>query len=229
MKKETAVAISREAKIINVVMPDAKMEPAGRINYFHRVTKEAGKLSIAAAFYAGLELMRVKKNLVGHGEFQKWVESNCDFAYSTGHNYIHVAYMCLDKAGYECDELLDGSDTTRVKAVEDAAEKCESDSLNEIYIELGIVKKSKSNMGGKREGAGRKRKDDAEALAREAEEIAGKAGALEISKTVGDLFVLAVSQDLFGSVGTVELKEQIETLEQVLKRAKEIVKSRKGK
>lgn len=229
MEKETAVAISREAKIINVVMPESKMEPAGRINYFHRVTKEAGKLSIAAAFYAGLELMRVKKNLVGHGEFQKWVESNCDFAYSTGHNYIHVAYMCLDKAGYECDELLDGSDTTRVKAVEDAAEKCESDSLNEIYIELGIVKKSKSNLGGWRQGAGRKRKDAAAELAEQAEAQAAGLGASAVAQATGDLYAAAVTGGGLGNCPDDKLKCVIDMLKQIVRCGEEILKSRKRK
>ena len=228
-KKNTEVILANEAKIVSVVMPDASMEPAGRVNYFHRVTKEAGKLSIAAAFYAGLELMNVKANLTKHGEFSQWIASNCDFGASTAQNYIHVAYMCLSKAGYDCDELIEGSDSSRMKAIEDAADRCESDNLNEIYIDLGIVKKSKSRMGGKREGAGRPRKDSQEELAKQAEAISASCCAQAFQDTLGTLYRLAITEDAFGTLVDVQIKTQLDILEKIVARGKEILKSRKAK
>ena len=233
-KKNTEVILANEAKIVSVVMPDASMEPAGRVNYFHRVTKEAGKLSIAAAFYAGLELMNVKANLTKHGELSQWIASNCDFGAKTAQNYIHVAYMCLSRAGYDCDELIEGSDSSRMKAIEDAADRCESDNLNEIYIDLGIVKKSKSRMGGSRvkeaeangKKVGRPSKADLEARLQQQEE---ELGADSIQKRVADLFAAAVTGGGLGNCDDKELASAVDMLKQIVKCGEEIIKSRNGK
>lgn len=218
--------VKKNTMLINIVAPGAEMDAASRINHYHQLSMQAGVVAVKAALEVGMTLFQEK--IRRQGTFQAWVEQNCDFSIRTSYNYLNLLQKSIGSQN-DLMQLSDMSAKKREAAIDEFSSTVESKTLSELMCDYGIIQRSKSNLGGKREGAGRKRKDDAEALAREAEEIAGKAGALEISKTVGDLFVLAVSQDLFGSVGTVELKEQIETLEQVLKRAKDIFKSRKDK
>lgn len=226
---ETWKAKDFSSQLVNLKQPSASLDRPGRILFYHTMAMEAGKISIAAALMTALELHKAK--LEHPSEFVAWCEANLQhgdikLGMRTAYKYLAVLNKTIGR-NVSIDELAQDTEQGKLEAVATFTTYTNYQSLYQLYHEEGIVKAS--NLGGGGRGQGRKRKDDAEALAREAEEIAGKAGALEISKTVGNLFVLAVSQDLFGSVGTVELKEQIETLEQVLKRAKAIFKSRKDK
>ena len=217
--------VEKPMQIVSVMMPSPTMERAGRINYFHKVAEESGAISVRAAFLAGLELMRAK-NEIAPGEFLAWIGSNCAFSTRTAQNYMRVAAEYLGRH-FKLGKLLDTTDAERISAVESISAEVGDATVRELYVELGIVKKSKSNLGGRREGAGRPRKVAAAELAAQAEAVAAKAGAVELQKTVGELFVLAVSNDGFGAFETPLLREAVETLEQVVRRAKAILDSRK--
>ena len=230
MKKNqsTALSIATNTQAVQVLMPTPGMERAGRVNYFHQVAEEAGAISIKAAFFAGLELMKAKKELP-HGQYEQWVDSNCNFSTKTACNYVAVATAYLDKK-FDIKHLIDASDAERQQAVETASADCEDATLRQLYVELGIVKKSKSNLGGKREGAGRKRKDSAAELAEQAEKIANSG---ELAKTVlyqitSDLYTKGVVEGGFGSLETADLKGVVQTIKDILGKANEILKSRKS-
>lgn len=223
-----SISVIANQNLVAVTMPPPGTESSGRINYFHRVTKEAGRISIAAAFYAGIELAKVKAR-IGHGEFQGWIASNCEFKYSTAHNYIHMVTMYFMNNGIELADMLDASDVQRQEAITQVIENCESNSLTEIYVDLGIVKKSKSNLGGKREGAGRPRKQSAEELAKKADAVSNALTAEATRDCVAQLYVLGVTQGGFGEMNDADLKGALGTLESVLQKAEEILKSRRSK
>ena len=84
-------------------------------------------------------------------------------------------------------------------------------------------------MGGPREGAGRKRKDSAEEMAKQAEDIANALTAEATRDSVAKLYNLGIVQGGFGEMNDTDLKDAIDALESVLKKAKEIIKSRKSK
>ena len=223
-----SISVITNQNLVAVTMPPPGTESAGRINYFHRVTKEAGRISIAAAFYAGIELAKVKAN-IGHGAFQGWVASNCEVKYRTAHNYIHMVTMYFMNNGIELADMLDASDVQRQEAITQVIENCESNSLTEIYVDLGIVKKSKSNLGGKREGAGRPRKQSAEELAKQAEEVAKHAAGVETLDLAAKLYNAAVLQGGLGELEDDQLKSVCETAEQIASKAGDIIKSRRSK
>ena len=229
MKKSTttALAISSNTKTIQVLMPSPDMDRSGRINYFHSVAEEAGEISIKAALFAGLELMKAKQD-IQNGGYEKWIDSNCTFSVRTARNYVAVATEYLSKK-FDIKHLISSSDAERQEAVEETSNDVGDASLRQLYIELGIVKKSKSKMGGPREGAGRPRKDSQEALAAAAEQQAAELGAESIVQRVGDLYTAAVIQGGIGNCKSEDLKNIRDMLKQILGEAEEILKSRKAK
>lgn len=200
------------------------MERAGRINYFHRVAEESGAISIKAAFFAGLELMKAKEE-IEHGDFGKWIDANCAFKARTAQNYIHTAYMYLSKK-FDVDHLLETTDVERQEAIEVTSKDCGDATLRDLYLELGICKKSPSKMGGKREGAGRPRKEDLEASLKQQEE---ELGAESIRQRVADLFAAAVTGGGLGNCDDKELASAVDMLKQIVKCGEEILKSRRRK
>lgn len=216
-KNQFAVAATAETEIVSIVMPSPSMDAAGRINYFHNVSKQAGKVSIKAAIFAGLELARVKASLP-HGEYQNWIVANCSFKYSTAHNYIAIAYRLISDTELEFDDLLEDTDTARIGAVETASSACETNSLTELYVDLGIVKKSKSNLGGFRQGAGRKSKEEKAKMALAAQAAAqdGELAAKTVEGMISELYRVLVIEDAIGDLDEDKLQSVNDSLMNIL-------------
>lgn len=216
--------VKSEPRMIDVVLPGKQMDAAGRINYFHTLSKQAGEVAVKAALYAGMELFKAK---IDHsGTFDAWVEQNCSFGRRTAYNYLALLTETIGK-GADLVGLAEDSDDGRTAAIDEYAGDMESKGLTELYVDLGIVKKSKSNLGGRREGAGRPRKQSAEELAKQADAVSNALTAEATRDCVAQLYVLGVTQGGFGEMNDTDLKGVVDTLESVLKKAKEIIKSRK--
>ena len=212
-----------EPRMIDIVLPGQQMDAAGRINYFHTLSKQAGEVAVKAALYAGMELFKAK---VEHpGTFDAWVEQNCSFKRATAYNYLKLLSETVGK-GADLVGLAEDTDDARTEAIAEYAGNMESKGLTELYVDLGIVKKSKSNLGGKRPGAGRPQKKSAEELAQQAEAVSNALTAEATRDTVVKLYNLGIVQGGFGEMNDTDLKGAIDTLESVLQKAKEIIKSR---
>src|ERR1700722_10551482 len=55
----------------------------------HKAVLEALESGLGHAIKAG-EYLAAAKKLVGHGEWAKWVERNCEFSYRTARSYLRV-------------------------------------------------------------------------------------------------------------------------------------------
>ena len=215
--------VKSEPRMIDIVLPGQQMDAAGRINYFHTLSKQAGEVAVKAALYAGMELFKAK---VEHpGTFDAWVEQNCSFKRATAYNYLKLLSETVGK-GADLVGLAEDTDDARTEAIAEYAGNMESKGLTELYVDLGIVKKSKSNLGGKRPGAGRPQKKSAEELAQQAEAVSNALTAEATRDTVVKLYNLGIVQGGFGEMNDTDLKGTIDTLESVLQKAKEIIKSR---
>ena len=223
-KKNAIVKKTDEKYLVTVVPPSEEMDLGKKINYFQDVIKQSFAISGMAAVINGVLLSKAK---IEHPQtFLSWLEANTSVSERTCYNYISVATKTL---GNPLVEELAKKGTNEIQSgvqVAMAKLKIESKPLSELYCEVGIMKKTPSRMGGKREGAGRKRKED---LAAQAEAIAGEGCRFQINALVKDLFIAAVTNDEFGAFKDAELKAHVETLEKIVARGKEILKSRKGK
>ena len=215
-----------EPRMIDIIPPGQQMDAAARINYFHTLSKQAGEVAVKAALYAGMELFKAK---IDHpGTFDAWVDQNCAFKRATAYNHLKLLTDTVGK-GADLVGLAEGTDDARTDAIAEYAGNMESKGLTELYVDLGIVKKSKSNLGGKREGAGRPRKQSAEELAKQAEAVAKHAVGVETLDLAAKLYNAAVLQGGLGELEDDQLKSVCETAEQIASKAGDIIKSRRSK
>lgn len=149
--RSLAPAAGSQAALVAMPEPAGTLDRAGRVNFFHRLSREAGVVSIRAALAAGLELLAAKEEL--SGGFQKWVQAKCSFGVTTAYKYMATVQRSLPEAALP--KLLSDSDAARERKIEEVASSTDSRTLTELYDDLGIVRKTPSNLGGARPGAGR--------------------------------------------------------------------------
>ena len=156
--------------LVEIIPPSPQMDAAARINYYHELSKQASVFAIKAALAAGLELVKVQ--LANPGKlFDEWIDANCSFSRRTAFHYMATLKQTIG-ASMELGRLVNGSDDDRRSAIDAFAASTDSKSLTELYADLGIVHKTKSNLGGRREGAGRPRKLTAEEMQAQADALA---------------------------------------------------------
>lgn len=164
------VATRNTQTLVEAIPPSPQLDAAGRINYYHELSKQASVFSVKAALAVGLELVRVQ--LANPGKlFDQWVDANCSFSRRTAFRYMATLKQTIG-ASMELGRLVNGSDDDRQSAIDAFAASTDSKSLTELYADLGIVHKTKSNLGGRREGAGRPRKLTAEEMQAQADALA---------------------------------------------------------
>lgn len=213
-------------QLIQCPQPHEGLDAAGRIMFFHALSMEACKASISAVLFTALELYRQK--LYHPGTFDAWCEMNLKhgslkLSRPTVYRYLQLLGKTLGK-NVNVDELAHDTSKNQIDAVTTFTKYTKFSSLNEIYSAEGIV--SKTTMGGKRTGAGRKRKEELEAsLKRQEEEL----GAESIRQRVADLFAAAVTGGGLGNCDDKDLESAVDILRQIVKIAEQILKSRKSK
>lgn len=223
-KKNAIVKKTDEKYLVTVEPPSEEMDLGKKINYFQDVIKQSFAISGMAAVINGVLLSKAK---IEHPQtFLSWLEANTSVSERTCYNYITVATKTL---GNPIVEELAKKGTNEIQSgvqVAMAKLKIESKPLSELYCDVGIMKKTPSKMGGKREGAGRKRKEDLEASLKQQEE---ELGAESIRQRVADLYTAAVIQGGLGNCDDKELASAVDMLKQIVKCGEEIIKSRKRK
>ena len=228
MSKKTEIVLKKTGSVlVTVEPPNAEMDLGKQIDYFQEIVKQSASIGCTAAVINGVLL--VKAQIQHPKTFQDWIVANTAVSLRTSYNYINAAKRTMGTQIVE--ELAQRGTMEIADKVQQAMVKLrlESKPLTELYCDVGIVKRTPSNMGGRREGAGRKRKDSAEELANQAEDIANALTAEATRDSVAKLYNLGIVQGGFGEMNDTDLKDAIDALESVLKKAKEIIKSRKSK
>lgn len=224
MKNAVVKAKGKKKYLVSAEPPAAGMEAAARINHWHEVAKQSSEMAIAAALNAGIELFKAK---IDHpGNFVQWIESNCDFGKTTAYRYLSLVQQAI--SADKLPKIANGSDKMRQAAIEEYAAETDSKSLTELYCDLGIIKKTPSKMGGKREGAGRKRKDVAEDEAAALDEAVNAPGLLAaaIKGPIETLWQLYKERDVFNRIDDEILGEVAGLLNELCKAATKALKLR---
>ena len=224
IKKNAIVLKKNDSVLITVEPPNEQMDLGKQINYFQEIVKQSASIGCTAAVINGVLLTKAQ---IEHPKtFVEWLEANTAVSQRTCYNYINAAKRTMGTQIVE--ELAQRGTMEIVEKVQVAMVKLrlESKPLTELYCDVGIVKKTPSKMGGKREGAGRKRKEDLEASLKQQEE---ELGAESIRQRVADLYTAAVIQGGLGNCKNEDLAKIRDMFKMLLKEAEEILKSRKAK
>lgn len=224
MKNAVVQATGKKQYLVSAEPPAAGMEAAARINHWHEVAKQSSEMAIAAALNAGIELFKAK--LEHPVNFVQWIESNCDFGKSTAYRYLALVQQAI--SADELPKIANGSDKMRKAAIEEYAAETDSKSLTELYCDLGIIKKTPSKMGGKREGAGRKRRDAAEDEAAALDKAVNTPGLLAaaIKGPIETLWQLYKERDVFSRIDDETLGHAAGLLDELSKAATKALKLR---
>ena len=225
MSKKNAIVLKKNDNIIvSVEPPNEQMDLGKQINYFQEIVKQSASIGCTAAVINGVLL--VKAQIEHPKTFVEWLDANTAVSQKTCYNYINAAKRTMGTQIVE--ELAQRGTMEIAEKVQKAMVKLrlESKPLTELYCDVGIVKRTPSNMGGKREGAGRKRKEDLEASLKQQEE---ELGAESIRQRVADLYTAAVIQGGLGNCKSKDLENICGMLKNILRESDEILKSRKAK
>ena len=232
MKKKTTTAVARAAAkkpqyLVHADPPAANMEAAARINHWHSITKQAGQMAIAAALHAGMELFQAK--LAHPGTFEQWIEANCEFDRRTAYRYLQLVQQAL--GADDLPKLADSSAKKRDAAIEEFSAQTDAQTLTELYADFGIVRKAPSKMGGRREGAGRPKKNAAADEAAELDRIANNPALLyaAIKEPLATVYRVWREKDVFARIGDGELAQVAGTLAELSSAATAALKGRTGR
>lgn len=201
--------------------------------FYHTLTMEAGKVSIAAALMTALELYKAQGD--HPREFDAWCDANLQRGnIKVGRSTVYRYLAMLKKTvGRNCslEDLSHDTEQGKLEAVATFTKYTNYQSLYQLYNGEGIVKRS--SLGGDRtkaaEANGKKvgrPKDDLAAQLRQQEE---ELGAVSIQKRVADLFAAAVTGGGLGNCTDEQLRGALDMLKQVVKAGDEILKSRERK
>ena len=198
---------------------------ADRIKHDIYMSRKHSAYSMAYFARAGWQLLQ-EKFKIGYGGWGNWCKENLGFSKDTADRYIHFYNSTVGKwraaqglADTMVAELTD-------KMIEAATAGLEYETGTQAMIALGIIKRNPDH-GGKREGAGRPKKDTNAPLAES--DVDGELCAEEGRDLLEKLAGWALgADDGFGTLPDRELAKAVDTLGQMLKRAREIRDAREA-
>lgn len=220
MSKKTEIVLKKtDSVLVTVEPPNPEMDLGKQINYFQEIVKQSASIGCTAAVINGVLL--VKAQIQHPKSFTDWLEANTSVSIKTSYNYINAAKRTMGTQLVE--ELAQRGTMEIAEKVQQAMVKLrlESKPLTELYCDVGIVKRTPSNIGGRREGAGRKRKDDMREAVQDA--ITDPARCFEeVDGHLTSLYEICVTKNGFGVMIRDDLKKSINTLNLLLTKAKEV-------
>lgn len=225
MSKKTEIVLKKTGSVlVTVEPPNAEMDLGKQIDYFQEIVKQSASIGCTAAVINGVLL--VKAQFQHPKSFTDWLAANTSISHSCSYNYINAAKRTMGTQLVE--ELAQRGTMEIAEKVQQAMVKLrlESKPLTELYCDVGIVKRTPSNMGGRREGAGRKRKDD---LAAELQKQEEELGASAVVNAAEAFYTQTVIQGGFGNCTDEQIKLILPAMRQIVKIAEQILKSRKSK
>ena len=220
MSKKTEIVLKKTGSVlVTVEPPNAEMDLGKQIDYFQEIVKQSASIGCTAAVINGVLL--VKAQIQHPKSFTDWLAANTSISQSCSYNYINAAKRTMGTQIVE--ELAQRGTMEIAEKVQQAMVnlRLESKPLTELYCDVGIVKRTPSNMGGRREGAGRKRKDDMREAVQDA--ITDPARCFEeVDGHLTSLYEICVTKNGFGVMIRDDLKKAINTLNLLLTKAKEV-------
>lgn len=220
MSKKNAIVLKKnDSVLITVEPPNEQMDLGKQINYFQEIVKQSASIGCTAAVINGVLL--VKAQIEHPKTFQDWLAANTAVSQSCSYNYINAAKRTIGTQIVE--ELAQRGTMEIAEKVQKAMVKLrlESKPLTELYCDVGIIKRTPSNMGGKREGAGRPTKDAKREAVQGA--ITDPARCFdEVEGHLTSIYEICVTKNGFGVMSRENLKKAINTLKLLLTKANEV-------
>ena len=205
-----------------ITFPSGVETLAEKANWLHACSIELSKRSTAAAILAGW-VLSVARSTCAHGQWLSWLEQNVTFARRTADNYMTLYAQTIGAARAAARRPVALTVEPTMRELESAAHDVDGKSLSALYKSTRLIAVS-DNWGGKREGAGNKKKDVAAELKAVTEHEAviwsSAKGSLDT------LVQLDAERDVFRRLTNDHLATVSGILADLAKKAEEILKQR---
>lgn len=225
-----------------VVMPTALTVQIGKISFpegvetlgqkadfLHSYSVEASKRANGAAIMAGW-VLSVARETCAHGQWIAWLEQNVSFTRATATNYMNLYAQTLGAARANARRQIALTVEPTVAELEAAAHDVDGSTLAALYKSTRIMA-ANPDHGGKREGAGRKKKDEGAEVAAKLDEVANSPALLiaAIREPIATVYKAWRERDVFARIDMSDLAVVAASLNELAVAATSALKARSKK
>ena len=230
MKKNKTSVVVAEPVVVEPlpVFEECKSSNAAeRVRFHLSHARVAGRVALAHIIEAGRELT-LQKQLLGYGQWATWCDNNLEITQRTADKYIETFQRTVGAARLEQGVGVDKK--ILKKELEAATVGMEEKTVRQAMIEIGVIKQH-SAWGGKRDGAGRKAKDDAADEAAALDEVANSPALLiaAIREPISTVYKAWRERDVFARIDMSDLAVVTASLNELAAAATAALKARSKK
>ena len=202
-------------------------DAAERVRFHLSHAREHGRCAIAHIIEAGRELA-IQKQLLGYGQWATWCDNNLEITQRTADKYIETFQKTVGVQRAAQQIPLDKK--ILKKELEAATVGMEEKTVRQAMIEIGVIKQH-SAWGGKRDGAGRKAKDDAADEAAALDAVANSPALLiaAIREPISTVYKAWRERDVFAKIDMSDLSLVTASLQELASAAMSALKARSKK
>ena len=199
-------------------------DAAERVRFHLSHAREHGRCAIAHVIEAGRELA-LQKQLLGYGQWRAWCNDSLDISHDTADRYIATFQKTIGVQRAAQKVSLDKK--ILKKELEAATVGMEEKTVRQAMIEIGVIKPNPAH-GGKREGAGRPKKDEAADISAELDEVANSPALLiaAIREPISTVYKAWRERDVFARIDMSDLAVVAASLNELATAATSALKAR---
>lgn len=202
-------------------------DAAERVRFHLSQARVAGRVALAHIIEAGRELA-LQKQLLGYGQWRAWCNDSLDISHDTADRYIATFQKTIGVQRAAQKVSLDKK--ILKKELETATVGMEEKTVRQAMIEIGVIKPNPAH-GGKREGAGRPKKDEAADISAELDEVANSPALLiaAIREPISTVYKAWRERDVFAKIDMSDLALVTASLQELATAATAALKARSKK
>ena len=244
MKKQNKTALAKTSKkadnhqaattaltvrLSEIVFPKGVETLGQKADFLHNYSVEASKRANGAAIMAGW-VLSVARETCAHGQWYAWLAQNVSFSNATATNYMNLYARTLGKARANARRPIALNVEPTVAELEAAAHDVDGSTLAALYKSTRIMA-ANPDHGGKREGAGRKKKDEDAEVAAKLDEVANSPALLiaAIREPISTVYKAWRERDVFAKIDMSDLALVTASLQELATAATAALKARSKK
>ena len=230
MKKSKNSVVVAEPVVVEPlpVFEECKSSDAAeRVRFHLSQARVAGRVALAHIIEAGRELA-LQKQLLGYGQWKNWCEGNLSVSLDTADRYIATFQKTIGVQ--RAQQQIPLEKKILKKELEAATVGMEEKTVRQAMIEIGVIKPNPAH-GGKREGAGRKKKDEDAEVAAALDEVANSPALLiaAIREPISTVYKAWRERDVFAKIDMSDLALVTASLQELATAATAALKARSKK
>ncbi|MBR0067106.1 MAG: DUF3102 domain-containing protein [Kiritimatiellae bacterium] len=221
----TALTVHLDA----IVFPEGVETLGEKANFLHGYSVEASKRANGAAILAGW-VLSVARETCAHGQWMAWLRQNVTFGKSTATNYMNLYAQTLGKARANARRPIALEVEPTVEELEAAAHDVDGTALSALYKSTRIIA-TPEGWGGKRDGAGAKKKDENAEVSAALDEVANSPALLiaAIREPISTVYKAWRERDVFAKIDMSDLALVTASLQELATAATAALKARSKK